>query len=177
MAPSGPAVGPRPALVPSRVSVQGILPTALKILGMLTLTAGGIDLGLPLYNTRLNSMENKAVVNSFVPAVASSWKREPLAKRAAPELSPRLNPDEWRAFLDFTARLGPFLKYEGATGGAFTSLILGFQNDATAAYDAQASFQNGMAIIHIELRKHDNHWMVNDFQVKLPPAPRAGRGT
>ena len=86
---------------------------------MLTLTAGGIDLGLPLYNTRLNTMENKAVVNSFVPAVASSWKREPLAKRAAPELSPRLNPDEWRAFLDFTARLGPFLKYEGADGRGF----------------------------------------------------------
>ena len=157
--------------------MRGNLPTILKILGMLLLTAGGIDLGASVYNARLNSMESKAVVNSLVPAVASSWKREPLAKRAAPELSAQLNPAEWKAFLDFTARLGPFLKYEGATGGAFTSLILGFQNDATASYDAHASFQNGMAVIHIEMRKHDNHWMVSDFQVKLPPSMRADKGT
>ena len=46
--------------------MRGNLPTILKILGMLLLTAGGIDLGASVYNARLNSMESKAVVNSLV---------------------------------------------------------------------------------------------------------------
>jgi len=140
----------------------------LYVVGALTVTAiliTSVGVGMLVYKSRGLDAESKVFVNSAVPAIVAKWNKEQLLNRGTPELRESVTPDELSALFHDWSRLGPLVKYEGATGESTVSYFLGSGGPVSALYVAKALFQNGDATFKIILKKRDGSWMIHNFQV------------
>ena len=140
----------------------------LQVLGILTvvaLGASGIGLGVIAYEGHALDAESKAFVDNEVPAIATTWSKEELLDRATPELRSNIAPDQLTSIFNTLSKLGPLIKYEGATGQSTMSYFTGSDSRASASYVANAKFQNGTATFRIALVKRGGQWMIYNFHV------------
>ena len=168
MAAQGERANPISVAVRSPLGKAALVKKLLYTLGTLTLTAivaAGIGLAVLLYRGHALDAESKAFVDRAVPAVASTWSKQQLLDRATPELRESIKAEELTALFDALSRLGPLVQYEGATGEATMSYIIGSSSTVSASYVAKARFQNGSATFRILLLKRDGHWMIHNFHV------------
>jgi hypothetical protein len=149
------------------------------ILGIFTLTVivvAGIGVGVLFYKGHALDAESKAFVDGAIPAIAASWNKEELFKRASPELRKTAKPEDLRALFDALSRLGPLVEYQGAAGESRMSFIVGSGSTISALYLAKARFQYGSATFRVVLIKRDGLWMIQNFHVNLPPGTGAPKG-
>ena len=137
----------------------------------------GVGLGVALIKGKALDAESKAFVDSAIPAIAATWSKQELLDRATPELRDIAKPEQLNAVFDRLSQLGPLVKYEGATGQATMSYMLGSGSTVAASYVAKAQFQNGGATFRVVLRKREGRWMIYNFHVDPVPGNRAGQGT
>jgi hypothetical protein len=104
-------------------------------------------------------------VDQAIAAIAGTWNKQQLLDRASPELRDSVKPQELNVLFETLARFGPLVAYEGATGDARMSYMIGSDSAVTASYIAKARFQNGSATIRIGLVKRDDRWMIHKFHV------------
>jgi len=152
----------------------------LYILGALTLIVvvlAGTGLAVFLYKGHALDAESKAFVDTALPAIAATWSKQQLLDRATPELRESLKPDQLNALFDALSRLGPLVEYEGATGEATMSYMIGSGSTVSASYVAKARFQNGSATFRILLMRRDGHWMIHNFHVDSVVGNQAERHT
>jgi hypothetical protein len=152
----------------------------LHAIGALTLTPiliTGVSAGVLVYKGRALDAESKAFVDNVVPAIVSDWDKEQLLNRGTPELRKSVKADELSALFDQLSRLGPLVKYEGATGEATVSYFVGSGGTVSASYVAKALFQNGDATFRVVLRKRDGHWMIHNFHVDATSAMKSAQPT
>jgi hypothetical protein len=114
------------------------------------------------------NMESKAFVNQAVTDVVQKWDRAELLKRASPDLLKVASPEQISTLFEQLAGFGRLIHYDGATGQAITKDGAGA--GIRAHYDAAATFENGQARFHIDLRKVDERRMINSFYVEMSPA-------
>lgn len=119
--------------------------------------------------------ESKAYVDAAVPAITAHWDRAALLDRAAPELRSATTPEQIANLFDNFARLGPLVRYEGATGQANMTYVAGTGGRVTALYIAKAVYQNGEATLRVALRKRDGAWRIVGFRVEGQPGPRTSQ--
>lgn len=136
-----------------------------------------IGLGVALIKGKTLDAESKAFVDSAIPAISATWSKQELLDRATPELRDIAKPEQLNAVFDRLSQLGPLVKYEGATGQATMSYMLGSGSTVAASYVAKAQFQNGGAVFRVVLRKREDRWMIYNFHVDPVPGNRAGQGT
>ena len=124
-------------------------------IGYVAFVGGGLD------------TSSKAYVDESVPAIISSWSREEFLKRASPQLRAVATDEQvGELFLKFH-RLGAFQSYDGAKGQANINLTQ-HGREVTAAYKANATFQNGKAEIDVRLIQIDGAWRILRFYVNSP---------
>jgi hypothetical protein len=153
---------------------------ALQIIGAFALTivvAAGIGIGVLIYQGRGLDAESRAFVDAAVPAIAAGWSKDQLLERATPELRANAKPSELRALFDALARLGPLIEYQGATGEARMSYMIGSGSTVSASYIAKARFQNGTATFRIVALRRDGHWMIHNFHADAAGNDRAEKRT
>jgi hypothetical protein len=147
----------------------------LLILGTLTLVfivVAVIGVGILFYKGNALDAESKAFVDRAVPAIVANWDRKQLLELASPELQQKVRPEELNALFTSLSRLGHLVEYVGATGDARMSYNLGSGGTLTASYLARARFENGAAMIRLNLIKRDGDWMINYFYVDSAPGER-----
>jgi hypothetical protein len=152
----------------------------LYILGALTLViivAACIGLGVFFYKGRALDADSKAFVDHAVPAITATWNEQQLLDRATPELRTSVKPEELKALFDHLSQLGPLVEYEGATGEATMSYMVGSSSTVSASYVAKARFQNGTATFRIVLMKRDGRWQIHNFHVDSTSGSQAGQRT
>jgi hypothetical protein len=146
-------------------------------LTLIVVVVVGVGLGVALIKGKALDAESKAFVDSAIPAIAATWSKQELLDRATPELRDIAKPEQLNAVFDRLSQLGPLVKYEGATGQATMSYMLGSGSTVAASYVAKAQFQNGGATFRVVLRKREGRWMIYNFHVDPVPGNRAGQGT
>ena len=133
-------------------------------LGVLAL----LVIGITVITLRGNvfDKESKQYADTIIPAVISDWDPKELKGRASPELRRAVGSEEEleKLFATFK-RLGHLREYKGATGQSTTSVTIEHGMVVTAAYTANAEFDNGPADIQLVLIKRDDQWQVLKFQV------------
>jgi hypothetical protein len=110
----------------------------------------------------------QGIVDRAVPAIVANWDRKQLLELASPELQQKVRPDELNSLFTSLSRLGHLVEYVGAR----MSYNLGSGGTLTASYLARARFENGAAMIRINLIKRDGDWMINYFYVDAAPGER-----
>jgi hypothetical protein len=146
-------------------------------LTLIVIIVASIGLGVALIKGKTLDAESKAFVDSAIPAISATWSKQELLDRATPELRDIAKPEQLNAVFDRLSQLGPLVKYEGATGQATMSYMLGSGSTVAASYVAKAQFQNGGAVFRVVLRKREDRWMIYNFHVDPVPGNRAGQGT
>lgn len=142
-------------------------------LGLLVLLVSGI--GFLMSKGNGLDAESKAYVDAAVPAITALWDRTALLDRAAAELRSASTPDQIANLFDNFSRLGPLVRYEGATGHANMTYFTGTGGQVTAIYVAKAVYQNGEATLRLNLRKRDGAWRIVGFHVDGRPGARTSQ--
>jgi hypothetical protein len=111
---------------------------------------------------------SKAHVDANIQTIISSWSEDEMLKQASKELKEDLAGQRWNIFSEKVKQLGKFQNYEGCKGQAYISFSLQHGKVITALYTAHANFQNGQAIIKMELVWRDSRWQIAIFTVNSP---------
>jgi len=117
----------------------------LGAITLLIIVVASIGMGALVYRGNALDAESKAFVDSAVTTLATSWSNEQLLERATPELRASVKPEQLKSVADAFSRLGPLLKYQGATGQANMSYIAGSGSSVSASYVATTGFRDGTA--------------------------------
>ena len=110
--------------------------------------------------------ESKAYVDTAVPAIVSSWSVQALLDRASSEFTQATQPGDVDRFFGTFRQLGQMRLYKGSQGQALMYRDLAKGETISAAYTANAEFENGSAEIDVKLIKHGDHWQILGFNVK-----------
>jgi hypothetical protein len=103
---------------------------------------------------------SKGYVDKNIPLIISSWSKDELLKRASPQLLNVINEKPYqidRLFQGF-AKLGAMRSYDGSKGDSNVSYTNKDGKVITAAYIADATFQNGNAHITVRLIQSSGSW-------------------
>lgn len=118
--------------------------------------------------SKLNT-SSKKYVDEAIPLIIANWDKEELLKRASPELKKVATDDDiTKLFSELKSKLGAFVKYNGATGGANMSYTSENGKVISAAYKASAEFEHGTANIDFKVIQHGGDWQVLTFYVNVP---------
>lgn len=114
---------------------------------------------------------SKAYVEESVPAVVSTWSKDQLLKRSAPELLKIANekPEDMAQLFQMLSKLGAIKSFDDAKGGATVSYSQKNGKATTAAYTVGARFENGEGQINIQLTQSPaGQWEIMGFRVDSP---------
>jgi len=125
--------------------------------------AAAIGAGLFFYRAQSLDAESQAYVNNAVPALAAAWNRDEFLERSTPELRASVDPFELDKILRTLALLGRMVEYSGASGESAMALPTSGGLGGTAAYVANVRFENGTAILKIDLQRRDGKWLISNF--------------
>jgi hypothetical protein len=145
----------------------------LAIIGGIALIAvlliGGF-VGYSAYQGRLLDASSKEYVNKNIPLIISSWSKDELLKRASPQLLSVINekPDQIDHLFQGFAKLGAIRSYDGSKGDSNVSYTNRDGKVITAAYIADAIFENGDAHISVRLIQTSGSWKFLTFNVNSP---------
>ena len=145
--------------------------TALSIVGIVFLVMLVLALGFfgfVAYEGNKFDVSSKAYVDESVPSIVADWSKDELIKRESPQLRKAVSDDDLAALFSKLSALGSMQSYDGAKGGARMNVTPSSGLQITAAYDAEATFQNGKAEIKINLVQVDGAWLILGFHVNSP---------
>lgn len=152
----------------------------LCIIGATTLTAivvAMIGISMLIWKGNGLDAESQAFVDAAVPAITMHWTKEALLDRATPELRATVTSDKITALFENFSRLRALVEYDGAKGQANMTYFTGTGGQISAAYEAKAKYENGMATIRFVLLKRDGRWRIQNFHVDGQPGVRSSQGT
>jgi len=145
--------------------------TALSIIGIVFLVLLVFALGFfgfVAYEGNKFDASSKAYVDESVPAIVANWSKDELIKRESPQLRKAVSDDDLAALFSKLSVLGSMQSYDGAKGDANMNVTTASGLQVTAAYVAEATFQNGKAEIKINLIQVDGAWLILGFHVSRP---------
>jgi hypothetical protein len=145
--------------------------TALSIVGivfLVLLVIGAGFIGFVAYEGYKYDASSKAYVDESVPAIVANWSKDELIKRESPQLREAVSDDELAALFSKFSVLGSMQSYDGAKGDANMNVTPAAGVQITAAYIAEATFQNGKAEIKINLIQVGGAWLILGFHVNRP---------
>lgn len=110
---------------------------------------------------------SRSYTHQAVVAIAKSWNKDELWKRASPEFKKSTQPDDLAMLFDAAnAALGPIVEYEGAEGEALMAKAIGSSGDVRARYVAQGRFAKDQATFEVTLHQINDVWMIDGFHVR-----------
>ena len=110
---------------------------------------------------------SRSYTHQAVVAIAQSWNKDELWKRASPDFKKSTQLDDLTTLFDAAnAALGPLLEYEGADGQALMTKAIGSDGDIKAHYVAEGRFAKDQATFEIALHQINNVWMIDGFHVR-----------
>ena len=143
----------------------------LIILGIIFLVIVGAlatFIGYAAYAGGKLDASSKAYVDETVPVILTNWSKDELIKRASPLLRAKASDEEIaKLFATLSGKLGAFKSYEGAKGDSNVTWTTQDGKLTTAAYVANATFQNGKAEIRIKLIQNNGVWQYLGFHVEM----------
>jgi hypothetical protein len=145
--------------------------TALSIIGIvflvLLLVLGGL-IGFGIYAGNRLDVSSKAYVDESVPAIVTHWSQDELSRRESPQFRRTTSDSELTVLFNRFAQLGGLRSYDGSRGDANLNFMPGTGLQITAAYIAQATFQNGKAELRVNLIQIDGNWRILGFRIESP---------
>ena len=110
---------------------------------------------------------SRSYTHQAVVAIAASWDKDELWKRASPDFKKSTQLDDLTLLFDAAnAALGPLVEYEGADGQALMTKAIGSDGDIKAHYVAQGRFAKDQATFEISLHQINDVWMIDGFHVR-----------
>jgi hypothetical protein len=140
----------------------------LGVAFLVFVVVAGALIGYFVYVGSSLDASSKAFVDASVPSIVSTWSREELLTRAAPELLKVVNDEQLDLLFAKLSRLGRLQSYEGSRGDSHISFTTWAGRVVTASYVASATFDKGPAQVTIRLIEHDGRWQILHFQVYSP---------
>lgn len=131
---------------------------------ILVLLVAGIG-GTVWYAQQLDQ-QSKQYVDEAVPAIVTAWRSEELFNRSSSEFVQVTPINKLDSFFEIlSVKLGALQSYQGSQGEAKISAIFPQGVTVTANYTAKAVFENGSAIIKVQLIQRNNNWQILYFGV------------
>jgi hypothetical protein len=133
------------------------------------LLIGGF-IGHVAYQGRALDASSKGYVDKNIPLIISSGSKDELLKRASPQLLNAITekPDQIDRLFHGLAKLGAMQSFDGSKGDSNVSYTSKDGKVITAAYVADATFQNGNAHITVRLIQSSGSWQFLLFNVDSP---------
>lgn len=128
----------------------------------------GALLGYLAYMGSSLDASSKAYVDESVPSIVSTWSKEELLRRAAPQLRKIIVDEQLDQLFAKLSQLGKLERYEGSKGDSNISLTTQAGKLVTASYVANAKFEKGPGQITIRLIQIDGQWQILLFHVNSP---------
>lgn len=119
--------------------------------------------------------ESKAFVDAAIPAIAGNWDEQALRNRASARFLALTSPRQIHAAFRQFATLGRMVRYEGSHGDTAMAYSSGTDGAVTAAYIANATFQNGDAVFQLNLVRHHGRWLIGAMHVTPTAIVRSAR--
>jgi hypothetical protein len=137
---------------------------ALGGMALALIVLAGAFVGYTIYVGGDLGASSQVYVDRVVPEIVSTWSAESLKREASTELSQQAAADQIDvAFRKFTA-LGHLVAYRGSKGYILVTPRPG--KIVTAKYEAGAKFEQGDAVIDVDLVQRGGRWQVLGFLVK-----------
>jgi len=111
--------------------------------------------------------ESEAYINEVTPLILSDMKKDTLFKYADQELINSASPEEFEKIFSMFNKLGSLQSYNGCSGQASIN-INGSNKSITAYYEANATFDNGEAIVKVTTIKRNESWKIIGFHINSP---------
>jgi hypothetical protein len=143
---------------------------ALSIAGgislVLLLTLVGF-IGYAFYQGRNLDASSKEYVEANVPPIISTWSKDELLKRSAPQLLKRIseNPKILDQMFQQCSKLGSLRSFGNLKGGSLVKYDAEEGKTTTATYTATGNFQNGEAHFDIVLILLSGQWQLVTFRI------------
>ena len=118
--------------------------------------------------------EATVYISDNTPIMVAGWNPQNLIDRASPELlSDVKSPDEWSRLFALFQKLGSLKHLDPPKGVVFSGAETGKGSYTVGNYTAKATFENGSAVISIQLLRAGTEWKINGFHINseafLPP--------
>lgn len=137
---------------------------------LLIIVIGGF-IGYTAYKGTGLDKSSKAYIEANVPPIISTWSKEEMLKRSSPELLKVINenPGQLDQLFVKLSKLGQMRSFGDVTGDSNISYTTQDGKVTTAAYTANAKFENGDAHMSIRLiLSSGGHWQLLLFNVNSP---------
>ena len=141
-------------------TVVGLSFAALLVIGIITF-------GIIAYQGSGLDEESEKYVNEVTPIILSSLDRKTLFMYADQDLINSAKPEEFDKIFNMFKQPGSLQDYKGCNGQANINFN-GTTKTITAYYEANASFDNGNAIIKVTTIKRDDQWKIIGFHINSP---------
>lgn len=111
---------------------------------------------------------SRAFVESNIPAITDQWREDELKNMAVSQLANEIkaNPEKMSAKFAEYRRLGSIKSLGGYDGSVFQQTSQGGRNAVFASYKTLQRFENGDALIVVQLVQEDGQWRILGFNVK-----------
>ena len=112
--------------------------------------------------------ESKAYIDKEIPLIIDGWNTEELEKQGSSEFFEAYDKNKTKDYFNFlSARLGKYLKYEGASGGAILhhDYLTLWKIQLLGDYKAVVAFDKGKVSIEVKLIERNNKWYIYMFRV------------
>jgi hypothetical protein len=105
-------------------------------------------------------------IDTNVPLIVNNWSSKELIKRSSPDLLKVATLEQFvELFKMLSEKLGPLKEYKGSKGEA--SLTTSFRGIIrTGAFQSEAVFAKGPAVILCRIVWQDDAWKINEFRVQ-----------
>ncbi len=143
------------------------------IFAALLLTLGIAAAILVPRGLRLNAAA-VAFLDQVVPAIADDWDYRILKKHATAELTEANSDDDLeRQCARWQRQLGALVSHQPAQGMINTSATAvnwSGNSRTTGRFQLNAVFENGPAIVQVDLLRSDDQWRISGLEINQPPA-------
>ena len=154
--------------------------TFLSILGgcfFLILVIVGVALAIFIPRGMKLDHEAETYVQTAVPKIVSPWNSQALIDCATPELMATVqSPEDIPNLFNTLRRFGSLKHLDAPKGTTITTAFMGKGTATLGNYTVPAEFENGKAVISIQIKLEGDQWRINGFHVngnrtpgKAPP--------
>ena len=153
----------------NRLDMKKFLSIVGGIFLLIAFTAAGF-IGYGAYMGNRLDASSRAYVEANVPAIVSTWSKDELQKRAAPQLQEIINahPAEIERLFQKLSRLGTLESLQDVKGESNVSYTADHGKVITASYMATGKFEHGEAKIAMRLVQTSGQWQFLLLNITSP---------
>ena len=141
----------------------GIFIGIFTILGLLI----AILIGVAAISGGKYDKSSKEFVDTIIPKIISEWDYSIFIEFSHPDMPSSVSREifENRIVLPIKNQLGNFISYDSSEGEATIRNING-KTTIDAKYSSRVTFENGNAVITVELLFIDENWVLTNFNIR-----------